>query len=497
MESHSHTKRVLVLGGGITGLAAAHRLIELSQQRGMQLNVTLLEASDRVGGVIRTEHADGFLVERGPDNFITTRPSATNLCERLGLGDELIKTNDAHRRAMVVRKGRLVPVPEGFELMAPRNLWAMAMSPIFSPLGKLRMLMERFVAPRQDNDYESLESFVVRRLGREALDRLVQPLIGGIYVADPRHLSLRATVPRFLDMESKHGSSIKALRANKRNQPDTGVAKDTGARYSLFMTLRRGMQSLVDALAMKLATHVQLAAKVELVEAGVKSEESVLRSQEVASGAPRWSVRLADGRVLHADAIMVAAPSHVAARWLQRVDGPLATALGAVSYASSAIVVLGYKREQIAHDLDAFGFVVPAIEKRRLVAGSFSSQKYEGRAPKGHVLLRAFMGGALQPDLAALPEDQLIALAKEEFGSLLGVSGEPVLVRVQRWMQSMPQYHVGHLKHVANIHAMAARHAGLHLVGNAYEGVGVPDCIASAEAEADRVMRGLFGEQIT
>ncbi len=524
MDSHPHTKRVLVLGGGITGLAAAHRLIELSQQRNLPVHVTLLEASDRLGGVIRTEYADGFLIERGPDNFITNKPAATNLCERVGLGDELIKTNDAHRRALVVRKGRLVPIPEGFELMAPRNLWAMALSPIFSPLGKLRMLMERFIAAKPNNEDESLESFVVRRFGREALDRLVQPLIGGIYVADPKLLSLRATVPRFLEMEAKHGSIIKAMRVSKRTQADAGVAKDTGARYSLFMALRRGMQSLVDALAQKLGTHVQMGAKVEAVEEGDRKQEtgdrrwesavqvggrieastgSVFagsdphahplphplpkRERESEHGA-RWTVRLADGRVLPADAVVVTTPSHIAAQWLQPLDAPLASALSAISYASSAIVVLGYKREQVTHPLDAFGFVVPAIEKRRIVAGSFSHQKYEGRVPQGHVLLRAFIGGALQPELAELPEDQLVALAKEELASLLGVTGEPVLVRVQRWMQSMPQYHVGHLQHVANIRAMAAKHAGLELAGNAYEGVGIPDCIANAEQAAERLI---------
>ncbi len=484
-------RHIMILGGGITGLAAAFHLRQQVAADGPPLRITLLEATSRVGGAIRTithEHitpqgqALRFLIELGPDNFITNKPGAIDLCRRLNLDDQLLPTNDQHRRALVVRRGRLLPIPEGFELMAPRNLYALARSPIFSLAGKLRMWCEQFIRPRRDGADESLQSFVVRRFGRQALDRLIQPLIGGIYTADPALLSLRATVPRFLDMEAKHGSIIRAIRHEKRNQPPSSAAKDSGARYSLFMTLRDGMETLPQTLGAALRDAIRLDTAATAIERGVDGQT--------------WRVHLSDGSSLDADAILFATPTPVTARLLAPLDEPVSQAIGSITSASSALVVLAYRREQVKHPLDAFGFVVPAIENRSIIAGSFSHVKYAGRAPQDCVLLRAFIGGATQERMMAQSDGQMIDSVQREFGELLGVTGAPLVALVQRWPGSMPQYQVGHVDLVASIRAKLAGNpalAGLAVAGSAYDGVGIPDCITSGEQQATRLMEGLAG----
>ena len=471
-------RHIAVIGGGITGLAAAHHLIELANARQINLRVTLYESGEKCGGAIRTVERDGFLLELGPDNFITNKPGALALCKRIGLEEQLLATNAKHRRAMVVRRGKLMPIPEGFELMAPRNLYALARSPIFSWRGKLRMGMEQFIKAKRDVEDESLESFVVRRFGREALDRLIQPLIGGIYTADPSKLSLRATVPRFLDMEAQHGSIIAAMRHEKKQRAKAVKASDAGARYSLFMTLRDGMQRLPDRLVELLGDRIVTQRRVASIETIRATEESQTR----------YRLQFAEGSHEEVDAVIVAAPAQAAAGVLHSLDAKLADELSSIEAASSAIVLAGYRRDQVAHALDAFGFVVPSMEKRSIIAGSFSHVKYDGRAPKDHVLLRAFVGGAMQAALLEQSDDELIAQVQREFEELLGVKGQAMFMQVQRWPRSMPQYHVGHVKKVAAIRQFASQHHGLALAGSSYDGVGIPDCITSAAAAALRVM---------
>lgn len=466
--------KVVVIGGGISGLAAAHRAIERAAQREQPVDLTLIEATDRLGGVIRTQHQDGYLVECGPDNFITNKPAGLALVDRLGLTNQLLQTNTAHRRALVVRRGRLHPIPEGFLMMAPTKPWPIIRSPLLSPLGKLRMAWETRVPCAEENRGdlydESLESFVRRRLGNEAFERLVQPLVAGIYTADPSTLSLRATLPRFLDMERQHGSLIRAMRA----QAGARSGGDSGARYSLFVSFKNGMSTLVDALADAIGNDRTMRnTRVESIEA---------------TGG-RWTVRLSRGEPMEADRVVIALPSYAAAGLVRGVDADLADALDAIEYASSAVVQFGWRRDQVARPLDGFGFVVPAIENRRILAGSFSSVKYAGRAPQHHVLMRAFLGGATDPEAMAMNDRAMTEAARNEFRQLLGVTAPPQMSRVDRWERSMPQYKVGHADRVRRIDALVSHHAGLHLVGNAYRGVGIPDCIADAERTVD----GMFG----
>jgi oxygen-dependent protoporphyrinogen oxidase len=468
-------KRVAVIGGGISGLAAARRLHELEPS----LEITLLESSSRLGGVLETIREDGFLIERGADNFITTIPYGIDLCRRLGIEDQLLQTTSEHRTAFVVRRGRLHKIPEGFVIMAPSRIWPVIATPILSPVGKLRMACEYFIRPDIKED-ESLASFVRRRFGRETYERLVQPLVGGIYTGDPDKLSLRSTMPRFHDMEKNHGSLIRAIWKQAKKQRD--ASQGGGARYSMFVAPRDGMASLVDTIAARLpAGSIRLSAPVQ----------SIRRRDD---GMWMVSVRSDPDAALTFDAVILATKSQAAAG-LVGFDQQLAELLSGIPHASCSIVSLGYRREQVAHRMDGFGFVVPQAENRKVISGSFSSVKYPGRAPEGHVLLRAFIGGAFQADLAKLPDDQLIEIATGELRGLMGVQGEPMLVRVSRYLESMPQYYVGHTDRVKQIERAADAWPGLHFTGSIFTGVGIPFCIHHAEQIAGQVVAGLGSEQ--
>jgi len=477
MADQQKTTRIIIIGGGITGLSAAYRLSELSSEQNHQLALTLVEARDRLGGVIHTVKQDGFLIDSGPDNFVTAKPWALALARRLGLESELLTTNEAYRRALVVRRGKLVPIPEGFLLMAPTRFTPMITTPLFSIPGKIRMAMDMFLPARKTNNDESLASFVTRRFGREALDRVVQPLISGIYTARPERLSLRATMPRFLDLETKYGSVIKGMRREGKKQK----AKGSGARYGMFVTFRDGLQTLIHALKDRL-NHVHFRLNERVVRVANKAHGN--------SVAP-WSVALEDGTFLEAEGVIITGPSRHAARLLMGVDKALAEQLSAVQYASSAVVHLAYRREQVGHPLDAFGFVVPVTEPYNIIAASFSSVKYEGRAPEACVLLRAFMGGALRPDMLQRDDKGLIAAAREDLDHLLGITAPPLLTMVHRWPDSMAQYDVGHLDRVAAMRKRISDHKGLQLGGNGFEGVGVPDCVRAGERAAEDLLADL------
>lgn len=482
-------KRLVIIGAGITGLAAAHRLIERSRESGNQVNLTLLEASDRTGGIVQTRERAGFVVESGPDSFISEKPAALELIKRLNLESRLVETNEHNRRSFVVKQGRLMPVPEGFHLLAPSRFWPFFKSDIFSWSGKARMALE-LVIPRRDANGseadESLAQFVRRRFGNEALERIAQPMVGGIYTADPERLSLRATMPRFLDMERTHGSVIRALR-----QASSGVSRkqesDTsGARYSLFLSFDRGMQVLTDALQQRIAAESDQGQTSIRLNTTV---ESLTREPaEPGSDRPRkWKIRTSDDETFVTDAICLALPAYLSSRLISEIDPQLAAELSDIPYASSATINLAYQREDIPHPLDGFGFVVPFIEKRSLMACTFSSVKFSGRAPQGQVLLRAFVGGALQPELVDLNEAELVSRVRADLRELLGIERAPLFTEVKKWERSMPQYHVGHLERVKRIEARLAGLPGLVLAGNAYSGLGIPDCIRSGEAAADMI----------
>jgi oxygen-dependent protoporphyrinogen oxidase len=389
-----------------------------------------------------------------------------------------------------------MPVPAGFALMQPARLWPLVKSPILSWPGKVRLALECFL-PRARRVAgpiagaiadESLASFARRRLGRETYQRLVQPLVGGIYTADPEKLSLAATLPRFLEMEAEYRSLIRAAWQERKSHPRMKASAPgqsaSGARYGMFVAPRRGMSSLVEAVTSAMP-------KLDL-----RLSTSIERLERTAEG--RWRVSVGGTRPSGAefDAVVLATPAHVTAELLAGIDSTLAAELRGIEHASTAVVCLGYRRSQIEHPLNGFGCVVPAIESRQILAASFASVKFPGRAAGDRVLIRVFIGGALQPELLARDDNELTRLASRELGELIGARGEPELTLITRWSGAMPQYHVGHLDRVARIEAAASNLPGLHLAGSAYRGVGIPHCIHSGQQAAERVVEALQARHV-
>jgi len=457
---------------------------------GRSTAILLLEASSRLGGVIQTDAREGFLLEAGPDCFISEKPEAVNLAERLDIDSHLIPTNQNDRRSFIVRKGKLRAVPEGFQLLAPSRFWPFITSDIFSLAGKARIAADLFLPRKHLNrsEDESLANFVRRRLGNEALLRMAQPMIGGIYTADPETLSLRATFPRFLDMEANHRSILLALYRSSRATRTAANSGTSGARYSLFLSFDRGMQFLTDSLVTRISD-LRLPYKGFEITSTLRLKKTVDElSLEGTAGAPLWRIRTSKGEDFSADAICLALPGYSSAKLLETVAPGIAAELGTIRYASTATVNLAYRREDVPHKLDGFGFVVPFIEKRSLIACTFSSVKFGGRAPQGCVLLRAFVGGALQPEMFELGASRIIARVRADLRDLLGVENKPMFAEVTKWTRSMPQYEVGHLTRVERIQSELAKVKGLKIAGNMFGGAGIPDCIRSGETAADELI---------
>ncbi len=464
--------KVVVVGGGIAGLSAAHRLVE-SKRPGLE--VTLLERSDRFGGTIRTIERGGCLVELGPDSFLASKPWLTNLAGRLGVADRIIPTASTHRSSHVVHRGRLHPLPDGFLMMAPTRLWPMVTTSLFSWTGKARCALD-LVRPRGPaGGDESLGAFVRRRFGGEVLERVVQPLVGGIYAGDPDTLSLKATIPRFHEMERRHRSVIRAMIAQRRAaaQRRSGPSAGSGARYGELASFDRGMESIVRALLRHLPSET-MHARTEVL--------SLNRDRDL------WRLACSDGRRFDADGVILALPSRNAAELLRGTDTDLYEELAAIPHASSAVMNLVYRRADVPHPLDCFGFVVPEVEKRKIIACTFSSVKFPNRAPEGFVLLRVFIGGPRQQGLLRLDDDRLLRIVRAELKDLMGMEASPLHTVPARYPDAMPQYLVGHLRRLERIEARLERHRGLALAGNAYRGVGLPDCVHSGERAAARML---------
>ena len=456
-------------------MAAAHRLTELSRERKLDLQIALLEARQRVGGCIATERIGDFLVEAGPDSFISEKPWALRLCDRLGLSSRLISTNTSRQNIFVVHGTRLVPLPEGFLLMAPTRLWPLIRTPLFSWRGKLRMALELFLPRGSAEDDESLAAFVRRRFGREVLERVAQPLIGGIYAGDPEKLSLAATMPRFLEMERTRRSVIWAMLQEQRRRRAKGSS--SGAGWSLFLTLAGGMQELVESIASRLPVGaVRLRAKA----LGL-AWDSAKRTWTVATNEERFE----------ADGVILAAPADAAAELLAPLAPKLSDELNEIPYCSTATVTLAYREDEVPRNLNGFGFVAPTVESRKIMACTFSSVKYPGRAAQGFVLLRAFVGGALQPLLCEQDDRALESSVRQELKDLLGIGAEPIICRIHRHPRSMPQYHVGHLERVQRIEDHLKKLPGLALAGNAYHGVGIADCVHSGEKASENLLHAV------
>jgi oxygen-dependent protoporphyrinogen oxidase len=465
---NSPHSRIAIVGGGISGLAAAW---ELAQQA-PQAQVVLFEAQTRLGGVIETREIAGHTVECGPDSMLRRMPDAIGLCQELGIDDQLIGTNPAAAGVYSVHRGRLVRVPDGLAALAPRSRWQMATTPLLSLRGKLRLLGETRV-PRRDAAAgdESLADFACRRFGREVFERIVQPLAGGIFMGDPAKLSLPACFPQFAKLEADHGSLVRGASYEQQQR----AAKDTNP--SIFVTPQQGIGRLVAALRSALP-HVQfcLGTQVESIAAvGPRQWRLSFASDHAPAAGPADTLF---------DAVVVATPARCAATLLATVDSQVGELLAGIRSSNCAIAIVAARDHQVPHPLDATGFVVPHVEGRLSAAGTFSSQKYLGRAPDGEVTFRIFMGGAQHPELVDAPDARLAEIACSELQTLVGLRGEPLWIHIQRWPQSMPQYELGHLQRVEQIDHHMRQFPTLKLAGNAYRGVGIPYCIRSGREAA-------------
>lgn len=446
----------LVVGGGIAGLAAAYEL----RRRG--LDVQLLEAAPRLGGVIVTERRDGWVIDGGPDALLVHKPAAVDLCRELGLGDRLVPTLQP-RTAYVLREGRLCPLAEGSFLGFPVSFTALAASPLFSWPAKVRMACEIGV-PRGGADDESIAGFVRRRFGAEAADYLAEPLLAGIHAGDAERLSLGALFPQLRDAERRAGSVLRSLRALRVRPSPRGA----------FVSLAGGVGELVDALAAALGP---ASARVSTRATGIRRGR--LFSIETDAGP------------LTSRALLLGVPAWAAAALLRAVDAPLADLCASVPYASTATVAFGYRRDQIRHPLKGTGFVVPRVEQHPILAATWVTSKWPGRAPDGCGLLRAFLGGGRDPQRLEDSDDTLIALAREALADILDIDGDPLLTRLFRFPRQSPQYEVGHGRRLAAIEERAARVPGLFLTGSGYRAIGIPDCIADGRAAAARAAEWL------
>ncbi len=472
-HKRSHVPHVVIIGGGIAGLSTAYYLQKEARAAGLPLSYTLIERENRLGGKIRTEHVDGFVIEGGPDSFITQKPWGVQLVRELGLEDHLVGTNEAQRKVFVLHKGRLAPLPDGVMLIVPTKFMPFALSPLISPWGKLRMAMDLFIPPKRDGQDEALADFIRRRLGAEALDKIAEPLMSGIHNAEAERQSLLATFPRFRALEEQYGSLIRGMLAARR-RARSNTNPHNQRRLSAFVTLRDGMYELVEALVRALDPNaLLLGQQVEALHYEPSAEYP-------------YRVRLADGQAIHADAVVLAVPAFCAADLLASLAPELAAELRTIRYVSTGTISLAYRRSELSHPVDGFGFVIPKSERRQINACTWTSTKFSHRAPDGYVLLRVFFGGSRHPELVDLPDEELEALARAELRDIMGITAQPVLTRIYRWHRANPQYDVGHLDRVARIEAMCP--PGLHLTGSAYRGVGIPDCTRQGQETATRLL---------
>lgn len=471
MDMSESPTKVIVVGAGIAGLATAYYLEKKAREKGSAIQVTLLEASGRIGGKIITEHVDEFTVEGGPDSFVTEKPAFLELCHDLGLGGDLIPSNEIQRKVYVLRNGKPIEFPAGFRLTIPTEIKPFIFSPLISMPGKLRMAMDIFVPPLSGDGDVTLGEFIGRRLGKEAVDRIAGPLMAGIFVSDPYRLSMKSTFPRFLAMEKKYGSLIRAARAGKKNPPPPNPL---AAGNAMFNSLKHGVGSILPALQQRIAGPIQTNTPVAHIER--KGEVLVVVTKQ--------------GDRLEADHVVLCTPAYLTAGMVKAESGELAERLNAIRYVSTATVSMGFLLSDLpaGKELDGFGVMIPPSEKRDVLAVTWSSVKFRHRAPRGCFLLRAFIGGYSNENAAVQPDDVLLASARKEFESLFGITQDPIVQRIYRWTKGNPQYDVGHLDRVDELERLATTIPGLHLAGSAYRGIGMPDCVHSARTVAERIL---------
>lgn len=469
--------RVVIVGGGISGLSAAWYLEQNARARGVEVDYTLVESATRWGGKLFTETVDSdgpqpFVVEAGPDAFITMKPWALELAREIGLSDHLIPINPDVSTIYVLDHGRPVAMPEGVLLMVPTRFWPFVSSRLFSLPAKLRMGLELVIPPRRDDADETLANFVRRRLGTQALDKIAEPLMSGIYNADAEAMSIMATFPRFRELEKKHGSLIRGMV--KSRPAKRGLAPGAPASTSAFMSFRGGVQELSDALVPRLGGDLRPGTRIAEMTA-------------VAGGGYRLTTDRGDA--IHADAVILTTAAYTAADLLRAMSPAVAGMLDGIRYLGTGTLSLAYRAADVTKPLDGLGLVVPKGENRPINAITISSTKFSHRAPRDTVLLRVFYGGTRSPASMDYDDQRLLTVVRDELRDILGIHAAPLFHRIYRWPRANPQYDVNHLERVSRIETELPR--GVYVTGGAYRGVGMPDCVQQAKATVERVIEQL------
>ena len=477
---------VAIIGGGITGLSTAWYL-QQAQYRGIGVTYTVLEAGNRWGGKVLTEYVqdvapEPFIIEGGPDSFLALqKPWALQLARELGLEDQLMSTNDDRRTIYVLVNGKLTPMPDGIYLIAPTRLMPFIKTSLFSPLGKLRMAFDFIMPKGNPNADESLGDFIGRRMGREAVDKLAEPLMAGIYNADPYRLSIQATFPRFVNMEQEHGSLIRGMLAgNKAREVMTHERPPESSKMGAFVTFYQGTEVIIGELMKQLTGDMRLNTAVTGIE---RIEDD------------SYDLTLDDGTMLNAHQVVMSIPSYAAAELIGPMVPAAGNLLSEIRYVDTGTITLAYKADELNHPLDGFGVVIPISENRQINALTWTSTKFDHRAPKGYKLIRAFIGGSRTPEMVDKQDDEIVQIVRNELKDIMGVTADPLFHRIYRWPRSTPQYDVGHLQRVESIESRLP--FGTFLAGSPYRGIGMPDCVKQGKQTADNIIEFMKAESPT
>ena len=479
----SNPRTVVIVGGGISGLATAFALQEQAAAAGLSIRCTVLESGSSWGGKIVTHRVGDLVTEAGPDSFLSQKPAGLELCAKLGLTDQLINTNETVKKAFVLHGGRLHELPEGLVSFVPKQLGPFLRSGLLSWIGLARMGLDVVVPRGSSQGDESLASFFRRRFGSQAFDRVLEPLMAGIYAGDAEQMSLKATFPRFLELEQQHGSIIRGMMAAKKKAPSTPAS---GSKRTMFVSLRNGLGDLVTALTTRLTR--------QDVELRLGCQVDALRVRSHQPGRWMYDLILNDGTALSTESLVLATPAYVSAELLRPLTPIAGGLLEMISYTSTATIAMSYPASAVAGAVEGFGFIVPRKEGRDLIAATWTSLKWPHRAPADQVLARCYVGGVGREAILQLDDDQLVARVRAELSALCGIKAEPTYVEVNRWWKAMPQYTLGHLDRLTQLDAAVSRYGGVVLTGAGYRGVGIPDCIRDGALAAGRVVRYLSGQ---
>jgi oxygen-dependent protoporphyrinogen oxidase len=454
-DNRSKMKKIAIVGGGISALACA---VDLKEKG---FDFTVFEKEDSAVGKLITEKIGGLTIEGGPDSYLPEKVWSVQLIKKVGMAGEMLCSNDEHKGTFIYSGGRLHPLPEGVMLMVPTMIMPLVRSSLISWPGKIRMGIELFVPPRKDRKDESLAEFVTRRLGRECLEKIAEPLVAGIHTSNPDNMSVLATFPRFVEMERKSGSLIKSMVAAMKKMPPPNPS---GSKMTYFMSLKGGMRDLVEGCVSYVGA--------ERIRTGT-AVVSVMKQDN------RYRLAFGDGSTADFDAVVLATPSYVTKELLRCMDEDLCGKLAAIEWSSSATISLAFRKDDIKKSLPGFGFIVPRVENRRINACTWSSVKWSHRAPEDTLLIRSFVGGGHHEELVSLGDTELLKIVLEELRGMIGLTAEPVFSKAYRWFKGMPKYTVGHLERIAAIDENLKEHKGLFLIGCSYRGIGMGDCVKS------------------